>query len=247
MLAALTTLVHTAAHGALDPHATQHLCSAKLIPLRKKDGGVRPIAVGETLRRVIAKHVARSPAAKALADSLAPLQVAFRQGGPCEVTSMAFAEYARSMTPSSELGVLQLDISNAFNSISRVAILEELAAQAPEMQPWTRASFQPAALYCGDATFWSTNGVQQGDPLGPLLFATGLQRAIREAPPISGLEAWYLDDGAIIAPLPQLEALLSSLLISLPAIGLSLNLRKTTLWGPDFGPGGTWTAPEGSA
>ena len=36
-------------------------------------------------------------------------------------------------------------------------------------------------------------------------------------------------------------------LLSLPAIGLSLNLRKTTLWGPDVGPGGSWTAPDGTA
>ena len=31
------------------------LCASSLIPLRKKDGGLRPIAVGDTIRRVVGK------------------------------------------------------------------------------------------------------------------------------------------------------------------------------------------------
>jgi len=37
------------------PRAAPYLCAARLIPLKKKDGGVRPIAVGDTLRRLKAK------------------------------------------------------------------------------------------------------------------------------------------------------------------------------------------------
>jgi hypothetical protein len=31
------------------------LCASSLIPLQKKDGGLRPIAVGDTIRRVVGK------------------------------------------------------------------------------------------------------------------------------------------------------------------------------------------------
>ena len=105
---------------------------------------------------------------------------------------MAFKEATRTLTRDSCMALIKLDISNAFNTVSRPAILAELAVRAPDMLPWVRASFQPAALYCGNATLWSHSGVQQGDPLGPLLFAAGLDRALRDLPEAPGLEAWYL-------------------------------------------------------
>ena len=77
LLAALRTWVAAAVDGVLPAEAVPYLCAARLIPLRKKDGGVRPIAVGETLRRVVAKWVMRGSEARALAEGLAPTQVAF--------------------------------------------------------------------------------------------------------------------------------------------------------------------------
>jgi hypothetical protein len=40
------------------------LCASSLIPLSKKDGGVRPIAVGGTLRRIVGKCLLRLEAVK---------------------------------------------------------------------------------------------------------------------------------------------------------------------------------------
>ena len=142
---------------------------------------MRPIAVGETLRRVIAKWLVRSTAAVGLAHGLAPLQTAFAKGGPCEVASMCYATAAAGMPtgPDGALhAMLQLDISNAFNTIDREVVLAELRSNCPSLLPWVHASFQPAPLLCGKQTLWSTAGVQQGDPLGPLLFATGLQSVL---------------------------------------------------------------------
>jgi len=55
LLEALLTLVTTVSAGRLHPRAATYLCAPRLIPLKKKDGGVRPIAVGDTLRRLTAK------------------------------------------------------------------------------------------------------------------------------------------------------------------------------------------------
>jgi len=52
---ALLTLVTAVSAGCLNPRAAPYLCVAHLIPLKKKDGGVRPIAVGDTARRLVAK------------------------------------------------------------------------------------------------------------------------------------------------------------------------------------------------
>ena len=95
LLSALLSLVTCAAMGGLDPHTVQTLCIAKLVPLKKKDGGVRPIALSEKLRRVIAKWLVRSTAAVGLAHSLAPLQKAFAKNGPCDVASICYATAAK--------------------------------------------------------------------------------------------------------------------------------------------------------
>jgi len=52
LLEALLTLVTAVSAGRRHPQAAPLLCTARLIPLRKEDGVVRPIAVGDTLRRL---------------------------------------------------------------------------------------------------------------------------------------------------------------------------------------------------
>ena len=95
----------------------------------------------------MAKWLARSPEAVTLATSLQPLQIAFAKGSPCEVSALAFSEAARDLDASS--GLLQIDMANAFNTISRRVVLEEIAGSCPSLLPWVRASFQPTPLFCG--------------------------------------------------------------------------------------------------
>ena len=60
---------------------------------------------------------------------------------------------------------------------------------------------QPGHLFFGDALLASMAGVQQGDPLGPLLFSLVLHplvKAIEKKFPDLDLNVWYLDDGCII-------------------------------------------------
>ena len=55
LLEALTTLCNRCLAGALPESFSDLLLSARLLPFKKKDNGVRPIAVGEVLRRLVAK------------------------------------------------------------------------------------------------------------------------------------------------------------------------------------------------
>jgi len=50
--------------------------------------GVRRIAVGDTLRRLVAKWLLASGQGLAPAAFLSPLQTAFAKGSPCEVVVM---------------------------------------------------------------------------------------------------------------------------------------------------------------
>ena len=55
VLRLLTKLVNIICRGELPEFVSRALCRASLSALLKKKGGVRPIAVGEVLRRLIAK------------------------------------------------------------------------------------------------------------------------------------------------------------------------------------------------
>ena len=58
-LRVLTKLVNISCRGELPEFVSQALCSASLSALLKKKGGNRPIAVGEVLRRLMAKCLAK--------------------------------------------------------------------------------------------------------------------------------------------------------------------------------------------
>jgi len=100
------------------------------------------------------------------------------------------------------------------------------------MMPWVRQVFQPAPLLVGREVIWSTRGVQEGDLLGHLLFVAGIQAALGALPQGGALHRWYLDDGVFLGSLAEVEEVLGVLRWTLPPLGLELNMRKTTVWGP---------------
>jgi len=97
LLEALLTLVTTISAGRLHPRAAPFLCAAHLIPLKKKDGGVRPIAVDDTLRRLTAKWLLAMSQGRSAAAALASLQTAFAEGSPCEVVAMGVRALAETL------------------------------------------------------------------------------------------------------------------------------------------------------
>ena len=108
--------------------------SVSLIPLKKPDGGVRPVAVGDTLWRFVAKVIAARPATKVVISALRPLQCGVSVPGACEAVGMGVAEAVRQLRmapPVRPSGVLQIDLTNTFNSIDRQGMLDQVAARAP--------------------------------------------------------------------------------------------------------------------
>lgn len=90
-----------------------------------------------------------------------------------------------------------------------------------------------ANMYNGDDIIPCTAGVQQGDPLGPLLFAMGLHPIVetiqRECPSLL-MNAWYLDDGTIVGKTEDVYKAFTILREMSPEYGLELNLKKCELW-----------------
>ena len=174
------------------------LFSGRFTALRKKCGGIRPIAVGSALHRLAAKILCRRLIP--LGVVLAPTQLGFAVRSGCEAAIHATRGYC-SAASSSSAGepqvLLKVDFTNAFNSIYRAVILEETYSSAPMATTYVYQAYgAPSALRFGDHIVWSKNGIQQGDPLGPLLFFLGLRR-LTAALPVTPLSIWYLDDGTL--------------------------------------------------
>eukprot|EP00731_Ephydatia_muelleri_P017790 Em0010g888a len=130
-------------------------------------------------------------------------------------------------------------MQNAFNLVSRDAVLQQCLMHFPEIYPWTSWCYsQHPKLWHPVGSISSASGVQQGDPLGPLLFALVLQSVLKKlaADPQCQqllLNAWYLDDGALAGPGSAVLRALEVLGADGKPNGLILNPSKCELFSPN--------------
>ena len=161
-LTTLTKLVNLLAAGKLPLAVAPFFCGAKLHGGRKKDNGLRPIAVGSILPRLVSKCFSTALADRAAAF-LSPHQLGVGVRGGCEAVTHAVRQ-AVEENPSS--WVLQCDLVNAFNMVDRTFMLEAVAEHFPECLPWASTCYgQASHLQFGPTSIPSATGVKQGDPL----------------------------------------------------------------------------------
>lgn len=180
-LRALTACVNNAAAGKLPLEAASFFCGASLHAANKKTPGTyRPIAVGEVLRRLVAKCLAfkLSPQASTF---LQPRQVGVKtRGGTEAVIHSVQAILNNPAIPANSKWVVQIDFKNAFNTIDRSTFLAEVRKCLPGLSAFVEWCYGAnSRLVFGEDIIYSSTGVQQGDPLGPLLFAICLHLLIR--------------------------------------------------------------------
>ena len=233
----LTRVVQLLVRGEAPFELAQHLAGATLHALPKGQDDVRPIAVGETLRRLVAKCLCSHVKSEAR-EWLSPLQVgvAVPLGAEAAVHSSRHCVHAHRNNPDKVF--LKLDFVNAFNTVDRATVLREVRLRLPAMAPWAEwcYSHHTKLLFQGDA-LTSEAGVQQGDPLGPLLFALALQPSLCAAGR-SQLDLCfaYLDDVCLAGDYTAVSAALGRLVNAARQVGLHLNVGKcelTTLGGPN--------------
>ena len=223
---AISKLVSLLMEGSLNDFARDLLLASSLTALRKKDGGLRPIAVGNVFRRIASKIASRI-VSRRLAQELRPVQLGVGVRGGAEAACHAVREYMQQHVDDDRL-LVKLDMRNAFNSVNRAHILETCARRCPEISKLAGLSYgRPSTLLIGNTIISSSTGVQQGDPLGPLLFALSVDDIARSAR--CELNVWYLDDATLGGPADTVTDDLRRILPALSDIGLVVNPSKSEI------------------
>ena len=117
------------------------LCTSNLIPLKKKDGGIRPIAVGDTLRRLIGKVLLAHPDVKAEISTLQPRQCGVGVPYAAELIGMGTQRVAEVFSTDCDpdvpdFVVMQVDVRNAFNTLERSAMPTQCLKKTPFIYNW---------------------------------------------------------------------------------------------------------------
>jgi hypothetical protein len=205
VLTAITALVNLIIHGSIHPDVVPHLAGARLVALTKDEIDVRPIAVGETFRRLAAK-VALAMNKNAIDKFFQEdaTQLGLSRSGAERILHAVHTLRAQPVPAGTHPPTLiRVDLMNAFNVVDRSHILRQVQLHFPTLYNISRLCLGSiSALSYNGHRIDSAGGVQQGDPLGPLLFCLGLQTLTSIIASRLGssllLSKFYLDDGVVI-------------------------------------------------
>ncbi|KAL0246327.1 hypothetical protein GEMRC1_007539 [Eukaryota sp. GEM-RC1] len=222
----LQDLLHRFLNNSCSSVLSSVLTSSKLLALSKPNGGVRPIAVSELFPRIVARFLVK----KLNSD-------VFRKSGQfgvsCPNGSEAIVHYLRSLRfshPSSR--IISVDIRNAFNCVDRIQMLKAVK-QFPDLLPFFFWSYStPSDLFFDNHCLSSSQGVRQGDPLGPFLYSLTTLPVLSWLNSLSGVSCVaYLDDTYIVIDSDvDSSDLLNQLSQKYADLGLDLNLDKTKIF-----------------
>ena len=121
---------------------------------------MRPIGVGEVIRRVIGKCIMKVTKEDVLRS---------RSEAAVHATHSIFEEEETDV-------VLLIDTSNAFNALNRAAALHNIRVLCPPIATCTINTYQqPARLFIARGSeLKSAEGTTQGDPLAMAIYAISL-------------------------------------------------------------------------
>ena len=141
--------------------------ACRLIPLDKIQGWLRPIGVGEILRRITGKIIV-SVVKKEVISSTGSLQVCAGQEAGSEAAVHAMEKIFKE---ESTEAVLLVDAANAFNSINRKVFLHRISISTFLTNCYTT----PARLFVvGGIEIRSNEVTTQGDPVAMAIYAIGI-------------------------------------------------------------------------
>ena len=175
----------------IDPAVLETYVACRLIPLDKDPGSaelqIRPIGVGEVIRRIVGKTIMWSLHSEIQAAA-GPLQVSsgLKGGAEAAIHSMKL-KFENEATDA----VLLVDAANAFNRLNRLVALHNIQYVCPPFATILINTYRiPARLFIvGGGEIESAEGTTQGDTLAMAFYGLGtnpiLQDLKKETPAVS--------------------------------------------------------------
>ena len=135
--------------------------ASRLVPLNKNPG-LRPIGVGEVLRRIMGK-VVMAAFSEDVVEGSSNVQMCGRSSGSEGAIHAMRKMFSNERTEA----MILVDAANAFNNLNREALIHNIKYVCPEIAIYVVNCYtNPARLF--------VIGTTQGDPLGMAIYALGV-------------------------------------------------------------------------
>ena len=210
----------TDAPSHLRPHN-----ACRLIPLDKKPG-VRPIGVGEVLRRIIGRCIAWCVSAD-LKHLGSNIQLCL--GQKCGIEH-AIHTLREEFDANESCSRLLIDTSNAFNLLNRKLAQENIETICPSLVTALRNSYsEPCDLFVNGTKLKSEERVTQSDPLSMAMYGIAILPLIKRLNVTETSRKGYADDGNSTGELIKLNEVFRVLQEDGPNYGYFINGPKCQL------------------
>jgi hypothetical protein len=181
----------------ISPDSLTELLASRLVPLDKCPG-VRPIGIGEVLRRIIGKCVIEV----IKDDIMAACGTLQTCGGVKSGIEAAIHAMADQFAEERTEGLLLVDATNAFNCVNREMALDSVAERCPVFHQFLFNTYQaPTKLYLNGSKkgefIWGEEGNTQGNVAAMPFYGIATMPIIEDL--ITNCETtqvWYADDSS---------------------------------------------------
>jgi len=186
------------------------MTAARLTPLHKLTGGLRPICCGLLLYRIgmrFSVNVLSKP------EDLLPNQFGVGSKGGVEPILEFIQQRIDGCTADQRLYCILLDFKNAFNLIDRKWMAKAIQKHAPQFTQLAKFAYQnPSPLVLSSSSAYevisNSQGSRQGGPEAGKMFSISIRSVINELMKDvlkdSDENVWYLDNGYVITKNPLL-------------------------------------------
>ena len=236
----LTAVIQLLLKGLAPDELAPFITGGSLIPLLKKDSSIRPIAIGETLTRIVSK-IALMKTIHKFKDLTSKAQCGIGVRNGTEAILHMLNNYLYSEEFDEGSVALFVDFKNAFNTIRRQPIVDRIDRDIPEISCWTQFCLCCASYLFvpGGDTIRSCTGLQQGVPLSGPQWSLGAQPLLEEIatiisdtnPDRNTTAAAIMDDWTLLVPDSETAAkILKTIDIKGPPLGLYRSATKSVAW-----------------
>jgi hypothetical protein len=242
----LHLLLRDVCNGLFSGECCKRLMACRLVPLMKKDGGVRPIAIAELFAKAAA-HCAVALVEEDIPKLFPKIQYGVKRPGGSETAAHLIRNLLRDHSaqhPSSTCAI-KLDFKNAFNTVSRERVwqtLQQHGCLSSMLKPFYAQYADPTELLVYDRNqlvhkILSTEGVRQGDPFAALAFALSVQplytAALEQARAGLADGVSIQDDFTVVGTIEEALKVFDYIREhSLPGFGLELRVDKCQVYLP---------------